>query len=200
MEGSSMKKWGRFLIIPALLIGLVTAVAPASADHKSNPVWVTCDPSTGKITVTLSVFGDGADNSNEIDFIIGGVWASEYLDFGYGIAPGTYVKSIVIPAAAQYGIEVIATDGGNEVSTLCGVMESAPIPAGFVLHWLTCNTPVYNTPAGSQVGQSAVTTGQTWYINPKPVSAGDGSSWTEIFVAGLLNGYVPTSCIGSRVN
>ncbi len=70
-----------------------------------------------------------------------------------------------------------------------------PIPSGFVLKTITCDVPVYDTPGGKPVGSNAITAGQTWYVNPTPVKDAAGKSWTEIFVAGYTNGYVPTSCV-----
>lgn len=81
------------------------------------------------------------------------------------------------------------------ISCGSGVFQGAPIPSGFVLRTIVCDVPVYNLPGGSPVGDNKITNGQTWYVNPTPVSAADGSSWSEIFVAGFTNGYVPTSCV-----
>jgi hypothetical protein len=54
---------------------------------------------------------------------------------------------------------------------------------------------VYDAPGGSPVGGDAIKGGQTWYVNPAPKTDAAGKSWTEIFVAGYTNGYVPTSCV-----
>ncbi|MBW4437441.1 MAG: hypothetical protein KME04_09925 [Pleurocapsa minor GSE-CHR-MK-17-07R] len=70
------------------------------------------------------------------------------------------------------------------------------VPASFVPATITCDTPVYDAPAGSPVGSDRVTAGQSWSVNPTPVVAADGSSWTEIYVSGFLNPFVPTACVG----
>ena len=90
-------------------------------------------------------------------------------------------------------VDVIGTGecAGLPLATYQGV----PIPAGFVLRTITCDTAVFTEPVGSPVGSNAVTNGQTWYVNPVPVAGGDGQDWTEIFVAGPINGFVPTSCV-----
>jgi len=75
-----------------------------------------------------------------------------------------------------------------------GGYAGAPIPDGFVLRTITCDVAVYDQAGGNPVGDNRVTAGQTWYVNPTPVTA-NGQSWTEIFVAGFTNGYVPTSCV-----
>jgi hypothetical protein len=73
--------------------------------------------------------------------------------------------------------------------------QGPPIPSGFVLKTITCNVAVYDAPGGKPVGSNAITSGQTWYVNPTPKMDAAGKSWTEVFVAGYTNGYVPTSCI-----
>jgi hypothetical protein len=75
-------------------------------------------------------------------------------------------------------------------------VSGPPIPAGFVLRTITCNVAVFDAPGGSPVGSNAITNGQTWYVNPKSVKDAAGKAWTEIFVGGYNDGYVPTSCIG----
>jgi hypothetical protein len=81
-----------------------------------------------------------------------------------------------------------------DVHIACGY-QGPTIPAGFVLHTITCDVPVYNLPGGSPVGDNKITNGQTWFVNPLPVTAADGTSWTEIFVSGYTDGYIPTGCV-----
>ncbi len=86
-------------------------------------------------------------------------------------------------------------NGGSIVSQSAGG-TSGPgpeIPAGFVLRTITCNVGVYDAPGGSVVSGAVVTGGQTWFVNPVPVKAA-GKSWTEIFVGGFTDGFIPTSC------
>ncbi|MDL5053815.1 hypothetical protein QQ056_09690 [Oscillatoria laete-virens NRMC-F 0139] len=85
-------------------------------------------------------------------------------------------------------------------STLCstGAEDDVPgpgIPAGFELRTILCDVPVYNLPAGSPVGSDMLRAGQTWYVNPEPVEAADGTSWTEVFVSSYINPYIPTACV-----
>ncbi|HRE48089.1 MAG TPA: hypothetical protein PLD47_10220 [Aggregatilineales bacterium] len=71
------------------------------------------------------------------------------------------------------------------------------VPKGFQLRTITCDVAVFNEPGGSPVANgAAIRGGQTWFVNPTPKTAADGSSWTEIFVSGVLNGYIPTACVG----
>jgi len=67
------------------------------------------------------------------------------------------------------------------------------VPSGYVQYTITCDTPVYDAPGGSPVGENMITAGQTWYIDP--AAEGDGA-WTAVFVAGPHVGYIPTSCVG----
>ncbi|HEX3050452.1 MAG TPA: hypothetical protein VHP83_07345 [Aggregatilineaceae bacterium] len=73
-----------------------------------------------------------------------------------------------------------------------GLYEAAPVPSGFVLRTITCDTPIYDTANGSPlISGEKVTVGQTWFVNP--TAKGD---WIEIFNNGYSNGFVPSSCIG----
>jgi hypothetical protein len=87
----------------------------------------------------------------------------------------------------EYFVETLACQDG---------FSGPPIPAGFVLRTITCDVAVFDAPGGSPVGANRIRGGQTWYVNPKPASAPDGSSWTEIFVSGYNNVYIPTRCVG----
>ncbi|MBX3082667.1 MAG: hypothetical protein KF716_13600 [Anaerolineae bacterium] len=80
----------------------------------------------------------------------------------------------------------------------CGtdIYAGPPIPAGFVLRTITCDVAVFDAPGGQPVGDNRIKGGQTWYVNPKSVKAADGQAWTEIFVSGTPNGYIPTKCVG----
>ena len=77
------------------------------------------------------------------------------------------------------------------------IYDAVPTPAGFVLRSIACDTAVYDAPAGQPVGSDSISAGQTWFVNPTPVTGPDGQSWTEVFVAGPINVYIPTSCIGA---
>src|SRR5579862_1887598 len=71
----------------------------------------------------------------------------------------------------------------------CGAGVPGPaIPDGFVLRTITCNTPVYETAGGIPVPSGdKILAGQSWYVNPKPVTVGK-TSWTEFFDGGYTNG------------
>ena len=77
-----------------------------------------------------------------------------------------------------------------------GTYQAVPVPAGFKQYTVTCDSAVYDMPGGTAVGDNMVHTGQAWYLNTTPVSGPDGQNWTEIFVAGVHTGYIPTACVG----
>jgi hypothetical protein len=79
---------------------------------------------------------------------------------------------------------------------LFGSFGGPGIPPGFVLRTITCNVAVFDTPGGSPVGANRIIGGQTWYVNPVSVKASNGDSWTEIFVSGTPNSYIPARCVG----
>jgi hypothetical protein len=74
-----------------------------------------------------------------------------------------------------------------------------PVPSGFALYTINCETAVYDAPAGGVVGSNVIHAGQTWFINPTPEAGPDGQNWTQIFVNGSKLGFVPTSCVGGPV-
>jgi hypothetical protein len=73
--------------------------------------------------------------------------------------------------------------------------EGPAAPSNFVLRTIICDVAVYNTPGGVSVGDNAIHSGQTWFVNPNFVVVANGDAWTEIFVSGYNNGFIPTSCI-----
>lgn len=86
----------------------------------------------------------------------------------------------------------------------CAGLPGAPfagpgVPAGFVLRGIACTTPVFDGPNGSAVAGATVRQGQTWYVKPTPSTPDvNGRRWTEIFVSGLQNGFIPAECVGGQ--
>ncbi len=79
-----------------------------------------------------------------------------------------------------------------------GVTVAGPgsrVPSNFVHRQIVCDVPIYNVPGGLPINDNRILNGQTWFVNPTPVEALNGESWTEIFVSGLQNPYIPTSCV-----
>lgn len=82
------------------------------------------------------------------------------------------------------------------VAAAAPAFSGPPIPAGFVLRQITCDVAVFDTPGGQPVGSNAVKAGQSFYVNPTPVTGPSGESWTEIFVSSTTNPFIPTRCVG----
>jgi hypothetical protein len=187
----------RFAGVFALLATMALTVTTASATHLSNPKTVSCNAQTRDVTVTIEVFGGANDtgNSNVEEVRINGNLV-DVIDFGYGIPDGIYSRTVHLDGAVP-GAQVSVSDGDTTVSTTCGDFFSGPaIPSSFQLRSVTCNTPVYDQPAGTPVSGTEITAGQTWYISPTPVMAANGTSWTEIFTSSSPDGFIPTSCVG----
>ena len=106
------------------------------------------------------------------------------------LADGTLVWTVVVDFTCDNGVLSASSRGFN------AFFEGAYIPAGFVLRTINCDVAVYDSAGGSPVGSNAITSGQTWFVNATPVKAADGTLWTEIFVSGFNNGFIPTSCVG----
>jgi len=105
----------------------------------------------------------------------------------FPLSPNTFTNVSLSAAGATINFNFVCS----------GTPVAGPaVPSGFVLRTVTCNTPVYDTAGGRPlVTGEAVTAGQTWFVNPKPVVVGK-SSWTEIFNSGVSDGFIPTSCVG----
>lgn len=138
---------------------------------------------------------------------------NQQLEVGGGFSAQTEVVPFAVPATANpirlLGISVAGNGLPEQVfwdisadcadlppSTVAADPPGPGVPAGFVLVTITCDVAVYDTPAGSPVGDNAVRAGQTWFVNPESVEGDDGRQWTEIFVSSRINPYIPTACIG----
>ncbi len=71
-----------------------------------------------------------------------------------------------------------------------------PYPeADYVQRTIICATPIYDSPAGGVVPGTAITIGQTFFVDPNAVTAADSTSWNQIFVGGWANGYIRSECV-----
>ncbi len=115
------------------------------------------------------------------------------------IAPDT-TQEPSTPVASE---TPVAPDVTEEPSTpVPAAVPSVPVrvpapaaPVSYVLNLITCNTPIYDSPAGRYVGNGMVYAGQTFFTSSTPVIAADGSSWTQVFVGGWSNPYIPSECV-----
>ena len=90
--------------------------------------------------------------------------------------------------------------GTVNITTSCNPASASAlpgpgVPSGFGLHRITCTVAVYDSPGGSPVGSSELLNGQTWFASATPVSDKQGASWTEVFVGGVHDGFIPTRCV-----
>lgn len=142
----------------------------------------------GPFTTTFSGTGAGSGiTSNHAIF-------SAALPYSYTFDI-TYLQggTIIGHASATYRCS------GN-VAVLQGGAAARQIPGTFELRTITCDTAVFQSAGGQPVPTGErILSGQTWYINPSPVTVDNNKqypSWTEIYVSGVQNGYIPTACVG----
>ena len=155
---------------------------------------------TGEEAYTFTVTdGTGAEIYRiDSSFIVGNDIVAQTEQFVYFIAPAANPLRVRFFSNAGNGfLEQTLWDFTGECTDLPTAGDGAPgIPDGFVLSSIICDTPVYNTQSGQPVGDTMITAGQTWYVNPTPVNGDDGKQWTEIFAGGFINGFIPTACVG----
>jgi hypothetical protein len=198
------------LFVFALALGLGLQPASAAASFASSAVTCSSFSATGTVTTTYVAVRvwNLTDGQSE--------GTAALIDSYYNVgAPTAYIAatggafSFTVNFPEQNAGDVLvariyATDSPTfgawdglafpQVQVACG-FAGPNLPNGFVLKTLICNVAVYDAPAGKPVGGNAVTNGQTWFVNPTPKTGPDGQSWTEIFVAGYTNGFVPTRCV-----
>jgi len=105
-----------------------------------------------------------------------------------------------IPTDSPVHVTINFAGATSSVDYVCGNgVTGRPIPDGFVLRTITCTVAVFDAPNGNPVAGATIKGGQTWYVNPVSVSVAGSAKfpkWTEIYVSGSTNGYIPTSCVG----
>lgn len=202
------------IVLAALALGLSSEPKTSLASSSGKITSVCYDPATSQVFFAVNAIGNQNDSGG-------------FDQIGAAIDTGAYhaIKFDLIPADGQFhthnftfdnvpsssGVFYCAGDGdghGHPIGpgfdgcafnvTLPTCKYAAqPIPTGFMQYNVVCNSPVYDQPAGQPVGSNAVTAGQTWYVNPKPVKGSDGKQWSEIFLGGSNTAFIPTSCVGT---
>jgi hypothetical protein len=99
----------------------------------------------------------------------------------------SYVSTAVINCSTGIASSV---SGGSPAGNF-----GVGVPSGFVLHTITCTIAVYDSAGGGPVSGTKIISGQTWFVNPTPVRDAKGEHWTEIFVGGPIDGFIPTTCV-----
>ncbi len=204
----------RSILIISIVVSLAFGVSIYHIAHAAGPTGMydiltfpgatTTDCGTWEVTST-----NGVDQPGPSDYV-------ETMTDGNGVVVfsrsqaggvGTFMSwgsgSFTTPPTANPIHEHIVMDGvviadifADNPCLPPSVFQGVPIPEGFVLRTITCDTPVYDAAGGMPLGTGeAVTNGQTWFVSPTPTAVG-GTNWTEIFNNGLKDGFIPTSCVG----
>jgi hypothetical protein len=162
--------------------GLVTTSAAWTATFKAVD-------GRGRVVSSNTARGPGGANYSG--------WGTEYFT--------------VAPLANPIRVTITINEGNGPVTYFDQSLDNPCVPAGgggstsylgsssaagFVLHTIVCDVAVYDSPGGQPVANTLIRAGQTWFVNPKPVTTEAGESWTEISVSGVPNGYIPTRCVG----
>jgi hypothetical protein len=71
------------------------------------------------------------------------------------------------------------------------------VSTGFVQRTIVCTVSVFSEPDVNFATADRIKAGQRWFVNSVAVKGKDNRSWTEIYVSGPYNGYIPTSCVAS---
>ncbi len=194
-----------------LLAVLLTNFSVAQAGSFAGTINITCTGFNSSDIVTLDRDNTGAGNELYRYEVTDGAgtliftFQSQLPLGGYTMGGAAYTTApqynpitVTMISLAGNGLpQQTITQQSGTCSGLptAGVYLAAPVPSGFVLRTITCDVAVYSSAGGTPVGDNKVTAGQTWFVSTTPVQAADGQSWTEIFVAGLIDGFVPTSCV-----
>jgi hypothetical protein len=208
----------RFFLFFALSLGIATSgISPAAAALLSASGTIASGAQFDRYPVALD-FGMVIQidlvcgTPNTLDTVVSlydpGNNQVGYNDDGGSVTCGGFRSSLLVftvPTAGTYQVQVDGFGSSTGPYTLTVTVLSTlqyagpPIPAGFVQRALACTTPVFNGPNGQAVAGATVQAGQSWYVNPTPTDADvNGRRWTEIFVSGTQNGYVPAECIGGQ--
>lgn len=220
-EGAKNMRALKIASILLLLAVLALAAAPKTATEAASTGAITDVCRNGdSLIVTVNALGD-EDDSGGYDEIGAVLYLQSYnyyvIQFGpipadnqFHTLAFLFDVSGVDPSAEAHICAGNGDGSGHTTDTefdgcsfyadipACAPFAGPPgpsIPAGFELHTITCSTAVYGLPGGQPVGANAVLAGQTWYVNPVPVAGPDGEDWTEIFLSGPVNAYIPAVCV-----
>ncbi len=136
--------------------------------------------------------GSGGEGSVRIDYSGSTVFFSS-ASGSYIVGPGTFVITLRIGEATVINAQTKTCPDAQEEEE----KSETSIPDGFVLRTIVCTVGVYDEPAEDLIPGEKLLQGQTWYIYPFPVKGSDGKAWTEVFIAGDITVFIPTSCVGA---
>ncbi len=210
---------GFVLTLVLVLSSVVLAVGPqtAKADAAISSYSVSCTSISARGTsnqpyVALRAY---IGNTTNIDGLaIGGApkifdaWFDGSPTFAVSGGQYSFSVSFSVPQGSPISFRVFgATDSdghhwdGSPVFQSVAVascnqsFQGPPIPAGFVMKTVTCTVPAVQSPGGDVVpGINALVPGAHWYMSPTPVKDAKGKLWTEVFLAGWNNAFIPAEC------
>ena len=192
-----------FIIVALLLIGVFAPLQIVNAQAPANLTVTNFNLGCGGISVT------GSSDAPYIYVLAANIEIPLPFIAFIPVINGQFSFSQSFPETPEGTLTVlmlIPADGGDESAIAIGEMwytmepchptEFGPdIPAAFEMRTIICDTPIYDSPAGSLVGSAAVTIGQTFYANPVDAIAADGTHWTQIFDGAWTYPYIPSVCV-----
>lgn len=150
------------------------------------------------------VAGTGSANANLAPLLsVGSVPYTYTVDYYVVDSTSTsiYQTKVVITCGAGnvLGVQIFNNYGASGPAT-APAFAGPPVPSGFVLRTITCDVAVFNAPDGIPLPTGEkIKAGQTWFVNPESVAVTTNDlypEWTEIFTSSVVNGYIPTACVG----
>jgi len=117
----------------------------------------------------------------------------------HGFVPftATLLLPVVSVTTASADYNGFNLSGSYTWTLQIGSCTTPNAPVGFVLHHITCDVAVYSQPDLDHPTGAAITKGQRWSVSETPVKGADGQNWTEVFVGGYQDGFIPTKCVGA---
>lgn len=206
------------VVMMVLLVLVVLPSASAASQSVIAPIGGVADTcvvdGSFSIPVSYTFTGTGSDTFKMTAPGYGQLNSAftQELSIGYAVGSGTNTYgtgslNYSLPAHTLITLTIVTYSGNNYTGTTVtssftydcttggegeGVFQGAPIPSGFVLRTITCDTPVYDAAGGHPLSTGEkVTAGQTWFVSPTAQSG-----WTEIFNNGFSDGFIPSSCVG----
>jgi hypothetical protein len=187
-----------FIVVSILL----TNVTPAAALGTLDSATLTCNSLTVVVHGAVDLVDSAVYNVTK-DIVLIPIFSQQFAPDINGDVSYTVTFPAQDPTDVLY-FDVFEDFTGfiYQAALACGIAPGRAIPDGFVLRTITCDVAVFDSPSGSPVGDNRILNGQTWYINPTPVTVSNNAlypSWTEIFVSGTTNGFIPTKCVAANV-
>jgi hypothetical protein len=208
----------RRLLIVGLVLGISFALSVDAvyASSYSGTLSITCSGFSDLAPNTVTFDRDNTGTGNEAYQYVAtdGAGTSIYtlsnqLPLGsYTLGSASFTQApaynpitvkLISPAGNGYSAQTIFSIQGTcaGLPTYGGAKgwEGPGIPEGFVLKTIVCNVAAVQSPGGPVVENiKALVPGATWFMNPTPVKDAQGKLWTEVFLGGYNNAFIPANC------